>query len=159
MSILVATVVFAIARVKYTNCIANTFVKYNTLQQLYLYHTKPNKRITCLQRCKCMHNYNNINKQVVLHQRAKTRLINNLTSMQNSTQNIMASVTTQSLVESIINKLLYHKYVCIIGWPCNIATTCMHAILFDARCMCIFFIVHFSVVVITLLCVLCNNHF
>ena len=58
-------VIFAIARVNYTNCIANTFVNNNTLQQLYLYHTKPNKRITCLQRCKCMHNYNNINKQVV----------------------------------------------------------------------------------------------
>ena len=64
-------VVFAIARVKYTNCIANALITilYNNSgykkSSLYLYRMKPNKRMTCLQRCKCMHNYNNINKQVV----------------------------------------------------------------------------------------------
>ena len=55
--------------VKYTNCIANTLITilyYNSGYKkslLYLYRTKPNKRITCLQSCKCMHNYNNRKKQ------------------------------------------------------------------------------------------------
>ena len=64
-------VVFAISHMSSINCIANTLITilYNNSSYkkslLYLYRMKPNKRITCLQMCKCMHNYNNISKQVV----------------------------------------------------------------------------------------------
>ena len=66
---------------------------------------KPNKRIACLQKCKCMHNYNNINKQVVY-----------------------SYVLNQANYQSIVNMKTVHKIITSIIHMCFMANDLIYVI-------------------------------